>query len=131
MPNIIKIAVPSTSDNGLSAQSTTRFGRCPYFTIVSIKNGEIESVSVVENQANKAMGGAGPLAVQSVAEEGAHIIIGANYGPNAANALKQAGIKMYGPMQGENTTVSELITAYLNNQLEEISGATNTGHHHR
>ncbi|MHA1776418.1 MAG: dinitrogenase iron-molybdenum cofactor biosynthesis protein [Promethearchaeia archaeon] len=129
MSNPLKIAVPSTSDEGLKAISTTRFGRCPYFTIVTLQNGEIESVSVIQNQGSNAMGGAGPVAVQSIAEEGVNAILGANYGPNAANALKQANIRMYSTLSQDNPKVKDLVTAYLNNQLEEISGATNPGHH--
>ncbi|MCF2139443.1 MAG: NifB/NifX family molybdenum-iron cluster-binding protein [Candidatus Lokiarchaeota archaeon] len=124
----IKIAVPSTSDQGLKAKATTRFGRCPIFTIVSLNDGEIETVSIIENKASQAMGGAGPLAVQSIANEGVNTIIGGYYGPNAANALKQANIQMFGPLKKENATVAELIDAFLKNELEEINSATSPGH---
>ena len=40
----IKIAIPTTTSDGLNALVTRRFGRCPFFTIISIKNGEIDTI---------------------------------------------------------------------------------------
>ncbi len=120
-----KIAIPCDAPGGLKAQVNSRFGRCPYFTIVHLNNESIEEVEIVENKAINAMGGAGPMAVQLIAKEGATIIIGAHYGPNAANALLQGGIRMFGVHPG---TVAEIIEAYQRNELPEISSATVGSH---
>jgi predicted Fe-Mo cluster-binding NifX family protein len=119
----IKIAVPSFSPGGLEAKVNSRFGRCDFFTFVTLEHGEIKEVNIVANQGMNAMGGAGPLAAQLVSNEGGTVVAGANYGPNAANALNQAGIRTFGfPSNVTNLTVKQLVELYLKNQIPEISG---------
>ncbi|WP_371806117.1 NifB/NifX family molybdenum-iron cluster-binding protein [Candidatus Lokiarchaeum ossiferum] len=119
------IAIPSQMPGGLDAQVDTRFGRCRVFTIVNIVNNAIGTVKIVQNGGNNAMGGAGPVAAQTIAQEKAKCVIGGNYGPNAANALSQAGIATYGTKNG---TVKEIIDLFLANSLPLISGS-NVGSH--
>ncbi|MHA1520140.1 MAG: NifB/NifX family molybdenum-iron cluster-binding protein [Promethearchaeota archaeon] len=124
----LKLAIPSTNSEGLTATVTTRFGRCPAFTIVNLKDNEIEEVSIVDNAASGARGGAGPMAAQLIAEEGVKCIIGGYYGPNATNALLQGNIRMFGPSTNPSITVKELVEEFLAEKLEEISSATSPGH---
>ncbi len=130
MSNIDEIiAIPSGNEEGLNAPVIPRFGRCPFFTIVKMSNKEINEVTIIENPGNRAMGGAGPLAVQTISSEGVNIVIGGNYGPNAGNALAQAGIKSYGYPQGQpNLNVKALLDLYVAGELPEIQGA-NVGSH--
>lgn len=124
-----KIAVPSVAPGGINAEINTRFGRCEFFTIVSVEDGKISEVEIVNNPGNQAMGGAGPAAAQKVAQEGATIVIGGNYGPNAGNALKQGGIKSYGqPPQDKGFTVKVAIDSYLNGSLNRIDGSNVESH---
>ncbi len=119
------IAVPSQMPGGLEAQIDTRFGRCSVFTIINLENNSIGAVKIVTNGGNSAMGGAGPVAVQTIAQEKVNCVIGGNYGPNAANALQQAGIASYGTQPG---TVSEIVALYLANSLPKISGSNAKSH---
>ena len=43
------IAVPSEAPGGLDSTISEHFGHCGAFTIVSIANGEIGEVSILEN----------------------------------------------------------------------------------
>lgn len=115
--NIEKIALPCLNDHGLEAEVTTRFGRCAYFTIVTLDQGNIAEIDIVENQAANAMGGAGPMAAQLIAQEGATVVIGGHYGPNAFNALVKGKITMFGPFAGN---VATLIAAYKENKIAKI-----------
>jgi predicted Fe-Mo cluster-binding NifX family protein len=125
----LKIAVPSFAPGGLEALVNTRFGRCEFMTIVTVENGQIKEVNVVQNQGMAAMGGAGPMAAQLIAKEGAKVVIGANYGPNAANALNQGGIKTFGyPMDKGELTVKQMVELYLSAQIQEISGSNVPSH---
>ncbi|MHA1720516.1 MAG: NifB/NifX family molybdenum-iron cluster-binding protein [Promethearchaeota archaeon] len=124
----IKIAIPSVSSDGLNAQVTRRFGRCPFFTIVSLKNGEIDEVEIIENSGASAMGGAGPMAVQLVVGAGAKAVAGADYGPNASGALSQGGVSSYGYPNDPNITVKGLVELYLQDKLPLITGASSTAH---
>ena len=129
--NNLKIAVPSVDNSGLNAIVTTRFGRCAFFTIVTINEGKIAETNVLPNAGMQAMGGAGPMAANMIAQNGATIVIGGNYGPNAANALNQGGIKTFGyPQGGSNVTVGQIIDIYLKGDLNTVSGSnvpSNTG----
>jgi len=114
------IALPSMDEQGLSSAVTTRFGRCPFFTIVKLTNGKIDEVRVVENVAKAAMGGAGPVAAQQMSQEKVATVIGGNYGPNASRALNQAGISTFGPLEKDGS-VKEVLDAYLAGQLPKVS----------
>jgi len=118
--NSMKIAVPSTLPGGLESNVETRFGRCECFTIVEISDSKIASVTVKENGARNAMGGAGPAAVASVSEQGAQAVIGADYGPNALRALQQAGIIMYGYPSPKTYSVKEMVTLFLDEKLPKL-----------
>jgi predicted Fe-Mo cluster-binding NifX family protein len=125
MTKIEKIAIPSQPPGGLKSEVTPRFGRCQYFTIVVLQNKNIKEVNVLNNEGTNAMGGAGPMAAQLIANEGVNKVIGANYGPNAAGALMQGNIEMYGPFQGK---VQDVVNAYLDNKIPKISSANVKSH---
>lgn len=124
----VKIAIPTTTSDGLNAQVTRRFGRCPYFTIISVKDGKIDEVNIIENSATKAMGGAGPMAVQLIVGTGATVVAGADYGPNASGALNQGGVSSYGYPNDPNITVKTLVELYLQDKLPLITGASSAAH---
>lgn len=45
----MKLAIPSETDAGLESLRSGHFGHAPYFTIVTIEDGEITSVQSVQN----------------------------------------------------------------------------------
>lgn len=45
----MKLAVPTMGQGGLDGERSGHFGHCDCFTIVDIKNGNIENVSILEN----------------------------------------------------------------------------------
>lgn len=44
-----KIAIPSMNDSGLESDVCYHYGSCEYFTIVDVKNKNIESVKTISN----------------------------------------------------------------------------------
>ena len=115
----IKLAVPSMGDQGLDAELTTRFGRCAYFTIVTIEEKSIKEVEVIENPGINARGGAGPMAAQLVAKEGATAIIGGNYGPNAMSALNSGNIARYGADPSAKN-VKNIVQLFIEGKLSKL-----------
>lgn len=113
----IKIAIPSIAPGGLDAQTRPYFGRCDCFTIVELQNALIKSVKVLENPFHNATGGAGPGAVTLLSNEGVQEVIGADYGPNASNALNMAKIGKFGYPSDKSYLVKEMITLYLGHKL--------------
>ena len=91
----MKIAFASSSKGGLDDKVSDQFGRCPTFTIVTVKNRKIVNVVTVENPGYKAVSGAGIKAVQKLIDEGVDAVVAGNFGPNAEAALYEVGIKVY------------------------------------
>ena len=106
----MKIAFASSSTGGLNDKVSDKFGRCPTFTIVTVENGKIISVTMVENPGHKAVSGAGIKAVQKLVNEGVDAIVAGNFGPNAEVALHEVGIKTY---VVRNLTIREALDKIL------------------
>jgi len=120
----MKIIITATSDK-IDHPFSPRFGRADYFMLIDSDTREWEAFP---NPATNARGGAGPLAVQFIAEKGAEVVISGRYGPNAFTALEAAGMKAYTANEG---AVSEVLQQFLDHQLEQASGASGPGTHNR
>ena len=116
----MKVAITTNPPGGLNATLNLQFGRCPMFTIIEIDaSGNIVNTKIIPNPGTQAMHGAGPLAAQTVAQEGVDTIISGNFGPNASNALMSLGIKMY--QAPPNITVRDAINMLLSGTLAPAS----------
>ncbi|MGB2698385.1 MAG: NifB/NifX family molybdenum-iron cluster-binding protein [Candidatus Zixiibacteriota bacterium] len=113
----MKIAISSQGED-LEAMVDPRFGRCTYFIIYDSETKKIEGLS---NPALEAMGGAGILAAQLIADKGAEVVITGNVGPNAFQTLNQANIKIYG---GASGTVKDSLKKFENGELNELSNSS-------
>ena len=118
----MKIAITS-SDPNIKAQFSPRFGRCANFIFIDTETREWEAFP---NPAAGSGGGAGPQAVQFVANHGAEATISGRYGPNAHSALQAAGIQTFVASSG---TVGEVLDQFLAGELEQVSTATGPGLH--
>ena len=119
----MKLAI-CTQGEGLEAQVDQRFGRCPYFVIVDAETGEL--VKSMPNSGMTAAGGAGPQSARQLSQEGVEAVALGHVGPNAAAALKAAGISVYGGVTG---TVGETWQQYHDGKLPAIDEATVDSHH--
>jgi predicted Fe-Mo cluster-binding NifX family protein len=114
--------VISAQGEGLEAQASPVFGRCPTYVFVETETGETKS------EANPAMsqgGGAGIQAAQFVVSRGAQAVLTGNLGPNAFDVLQAAGVA--GFLVGEGT-VREAVDAYLAGRLQPMAGASVSSH---
>lgn len=115
-----KIAIPSDNDLGLSAGVDRHFGRCKYFTIITISDADqsVENVKIIPNPGADASSGAGPLAAQTIANEHVQILAGGDYGLNAYTVLKKTGIDLYGyPFNKQALNVQELLELINSKQI--------------
>ncbi len=118
----MKVAVTSTGNN-LNSEVSSIFGRCPYFIIADIENGEIKSNITAENPAKNA-GGAGNKAAEFIANNDVKALISGAVGPNAFNILKQVGIKVY---KFESGSVKYNLNLFIENKLTEITSSSTGG----
>ncbi len=119
----IKIAV-SASENDMESNIDARFGRCPYFMIVEIKDNEMKNAKAIKNTAAAQSGGAGISAAKLVADQDTKAVIGSNFGPRAFDVFNQLDIKIY---QAEGK-IKDAVKKYIKGKLEEISTPTGPQH---
>lgn len=109
----MKIAISATGKT-VENLLDMRFGRCEYFQIHDIENGEVK---VLENEGQNASGGAGIAASNQLIEEKIDVIITGNLGPNAFEIIEKEGVKAY---KCSNIAISSVLEKYKNGELEEI-----------
>ncbi len=98
----MKIAITSEG-NTLNAQIDSRFGRCSYFAIYDT---ETKQTKFLENPAKDASGGAGPAAVQFVAQQGVKKIIGGEFGGKTVPLFQSLSIQM---VSESGKTIAEVL----------------------
>lgn len=112
----MKIAISSKGES-LESEVDARFGRCPYFIIVEIKQDEIKSSKVFKNTATAHQRGAGPTAAELVANQGVKTVITQNIGPRAVSAMRELGIKVY----KSSGLIKEVVQKFISGELEEMT----------
>ncbi|NJE02773.1 NifB/NifX family molybdenum-iron cluster-binding protein [Thermococcus sp. MV11] len=115
----MRIAIP-TNGGGLEDTVAPVFARAPAFLIADVdENGNVTNSRVIQNGAAMAGGGAGPMAVQTLINEGVEAIIAPQVGPNALGAIQAAGIKLYQVAPG--TPVEEAIKAVTSGNVGQFT----------
>jgi predicted Fe-Mo cluster-binding NifX family protein len=113
----MKIAV-SCSEPSLDSDVNPMFGRCRYFLIIQLEDGEIRSFEAIENTAASQTGGAGLSAARMVAEKEVKAVITGNMGPRAFEVMSQFGIDVF----SAGGPVKQSVTDFLGNRLKKLSG---------
>ena len=108
----MRIAIPSTSPEGLSSEVSSHFGRAPYYTFVDIEEGEIKNVEVVpvpfENH------GPGDLP-NFVKEHGGEVVIAYGMGHRAVDFFQQLGVDVVTGAMGK---IEDVVKAFIHEILE-------------
>jgi predicted Fe-Mo cluster-binding NifX family protein len=116
----------TTTLPALDAIADPRFGRGAYFLVVDSNSLDWEAYP---NPGVSAGGGAGTLAAQFAARQNASAVISGDFGPNAYNTLKAAGIEMY--LFGTSQTGREAVECFNTGKLERVGAPTAPEHHPR
>ncbi|MCY6371775.1 NifB/NifX family molybdenum-iron cluster-binding protein [Clostridium ganghwense] len=95
----------------------SRFGRCSYFQIFDTETNEH---TAVENKGVTSSQGAGITAAQQVVDNEVEVVITGSAGPNAFRILNSSDIRIF---KAAEEKVEDVINAYMQGKLEEISGA--------
>jgi predicted Fe-Mo cluster-binding NifX family protein len=117
----MKIIVTSEG-NDLSAPTSPRFGRCPFYILVET---ETMAFQALPNPAMSTSGGAGIQAAQFVVEQGAEAVLTGNVGPNAMDVLQAADLTVY---LLDGGSVKEMVEAYQSGRLEVAQEANVQAH---
>ena len=120
-----KIVVPVADESGLNAQLAEHFGRAPYFAIVDLdENGEVSSVRTIPNIGEHA-GGVGQTH-DHILELKPNAIIVYGMGPRGLIGFQNAGVAV---LRAAADTVKEVIAAYKDDKLQELTEGCHHAHH--
>ncbi len=125
----MKIAVTSETPQGLESMISHHFGRCPYYTIVTVENGAIASVQAIPNPG---AGGHSPGELPALIKQlGVEVLLTGGMGPRAVDFFTRYGIEVATGAQG---TVHSAVEAYLAGRLRGYTPCKDhgkdKGHHH-
>ncbi|MCD6408019.1 NifB/NifX family molybdenum-iron cluster-binding protein [bacterium] len=104
----MKIAISSDTENGLEAQVSSHFGRCPYFTIVEMENGEVKNLEIVKNPFFDSHGQPGQLP-EFIKNLGVEIVVAGGIGQRAIVYFEKLGIKTITGVSGKIKDILKLI----------------------
>lgn len=127
------IAVPCDGSGGLDDPISEHFGHCAAFTLVSVEDGEIGEVSVVENSAHEHGGCMAP--VQMLKAEGVEVLVAGGMGLRPLAGFQQVGIAVHFKEGAES--VRDAVDLFLAGKCRAFgesetcgSGAGGCGGHH-
>ena len=121
-----RIVVPTTGQEGLNATLAEHFGRAPYFAVVDLNdNGEVANVKTVPNVGEHA-GGMGYTHDHILGLQPNAIIV-YGMGPRGLNTFQSAGVAV---LRANANTVGEVVTAYKEDKLQELTEGCQHAHHH-
>lgn len=110
----MKLCIPSTGKEGLSANVSGHFGSAPFFTIYDTVS---QNVKAVENDnLHHSHGACQPL--KALAGEEIDAVVCGGMGARAIMNLNQGGIKAY---LGQAGTVQEIVEAFTRGDLVELT----------
>lgn len=121
-----RVIVPAEDQKGLNARLAEHFGRAPYFTVVELsENGEVANVKTVPNVGEHA-GGMGQ-AHDHILELKPTAIIVYGMGPRGLITFQNAGVAV---LKANSNTVGEVVNAYKEDKLQELTEGCEHAHHH-
>ncbi len=122
----MKLAVPTMGSAGLDAQRAGHFGHCDCFTVVTLADGEIGDVTVVENPPHEEGGCLRPVGL--LAGAGVDAIVAAGMGMRPLMGFQQAGITVY--FDNVHPQVGDAARAVAAGEAPVMSADQACQHHH-
>ncbi len=111
------IVVFSARQDTLESPVEPRFGRCAYLVMVDTETNEWKAFT---NPGVSQSGGAGIAAAQFVIDQKAAAVVSGDFGPNASNTFKAAGVDMY-LYGGEVPTVEQAVGLFKQEKLQKFN----------
>ena len=112
-----RIAVPSNGNGGLDATRSGHFGHCDVFTIVDVKDGQIEKVTTIQNHEH--VQGGCMVPVNLLASHNVKALVVGGIGMRPLMGFKQAGIDVYHDAQ--RPEIQPVVEDLIAGKLPEIT----------
>jgi len=121
-----RIVVPAVDQSGLNSQLAEHFGRAPCFAVVDLdENDQVSNVKTVPNVGEHA-GGRGQTH-DNILELQPNAIIVYGMGPRGLSTFQSAGVAV---LKANANTVKEVIAAYKDDKLQELTEGCHHARHH-
>jgi predicted Fe-Mo cluster-binding NifX family protein len=121
-----RIVVPIVSDDGLNSQIAEHFGRAPCFAVVDVdEKGSVSNVKAEPNSSEHC-GGQGH-AHDNILKLKPNALIVYGMGPRGLTTFQEAGVAV---LRANGNTVREVVTAYNEDRLQELTEGCHDAHHH-
>jgi predicted Fe-Mo cluster-binding NifX family protein len=122
----VRIVVPVSDDRGIDAQLSQHFGRAPFFAIIDLdEEGNVIGQGTMANTSEH-FGGVG-LPPDRILQLKPKALITYGLGPKALRVFQNAGVAV---LRTEANTVRDVVRAYNNNELQELTHGCHQAHHH-
>jgi predicted Fe-Mo cluster-binding NifX family protein len=121
----VRLVVPSSEEKGLDSQLSQHFGRAPFYVVVDLdEKGNIISDSVIPNTSEH-FGGVG-VPPDRIIQLKPNALVTYGLGSKALTMFQAAGVAV---LRTEANTVKEVVSAYNNNELQELTEGCQHAHH--
>jgi len=122
----MRIAISAENNQGLDSTIGEHFGRCPFFIVLDVEEGEVKNVTGIKNPYH---GNHKPGKVPAfIHEQGAKVMLAGGMGGRAAAVFEQMGITV---VTGAVGTVSQALQRYLGGELQGFQPCAESEKHHR
>ena len=122
---MVRVVIPVVDKTGLDAQLSEHFGRAPYFTVIELdKNRSVVSQRTVPNTSEH-FGGTGHPP-DRILQFKPDALITYGMGPRALNIFQGANVAV---LQANADTVRDVVSAYSNDELEELTEGCHHAQH--
>lgn len=121
----MRIVIPVLDESGLNAQLSGHFGRAPYFAVIELnERGGVLTQQTVPN-VGEHFGGSGARSV-GILQLKPNAVITYGMGPRGLSIFQNANVAV---LQANANTVREVIAAYNNDELVELTEGCHEARH--
>jgi len=111
-----RIAIPSMGSGGIDGQRAGHFGHCDVFTFVDVENGEIKSISTLQNEEH--VQGGCMVPVNLLAAHKVNALIVGGIGMRPLMGFRQVGIDVY--HDAERAEIKPVVKDLIDGKLSMI-----------
>jgi predicted Fe-Mo cluster-binding NifX family protein len=120
------VIVPVLDKNGLNARIAEHLGRAPFYAIIELDNdGKVTNIETIPNTGEH-FGGEGHMH-DRILELKPNVIITYGLGPRGLSVFQSAGVAV---LKANADTVKDVIAAYNDDELQELTEGCHHAHHH-
>ena len=115
---MITLAIPSETSEGLVGKRSDHFGHCPVFTLVDIQDNQAGNIRSVDNIAHGAGGCMKPVGL--LAENGVESLVVGGIGRGPFQRLHEQGIQVFFADLNQYPDVQATVDGYMGKKLPPL-----------